>query len=73
MTVLSSGAGGNQQKNEDLGAELISPESTKQEIAEIYCDMYQLQRLPGEMVCDEKMGGAYLPGDPGLYQGMPPA
>ena len=43
----------------DLGAELstvelVSPESTREEIAEICHNVYQLWRLLGEMVCDKK-------------------
>ena len=34
--------------------ELISPESTREDITEIYHDMNQLQKLPGEMLCDEE-------------------
>ena len=34
--------------------ELIFPESTREEIAEIYWDVYLLQRSHGELPCDEK-------------------
>ena len=35
--------------------ELISTKATREEITEIYHDMYQLQRLHGKMFCDEEM------------------
>ena len=35
--------------------EVISPDSTREEISQIYHDVYQLQRLPGKSPCDEEM------------------
>ena len=35
--------------------ELIGPESTREEITEIYLNVYQLQRLPGKMLCGKDM------------------
>ena len=40
---------------ESSAIELICPTSTREEIAEIYWDMYQLWRSPGELPCDEEM------------------
>ena len=45
---------------QDLGVEpttmeLISPDSTWEEIAELYWDVYQLQRLPTRSCCEEGM------------------
>ena len=40
---------------EPSAIELVSPESTREEIAEIYCNVYQLCRLPGTMPGDEEM------------------
>ena len=34
--------------------ELINPNSTKREIAKIYCNMYQLCRSPGKMLCGKE-------------------
>ena len=40
---------------EPSAVELIDPESTKEEITEIYHDMYQLQRSMGKMLCGKEM------------------
>ena len=42
-------------KAEPSAIELVSPDSTREEIAEIYHDVYQLQRSLGMMSCDEEM------------------
>ena len=41
-------------KAEIPAIELVGPDSTKEDIAETYCDMYQLWRLLGELPCDDE-------------------
>ena len=35
--------------------ELIQPDSSEEDFAELYCNVYQLWRLLGKMLCDEEM------------------
>ena len=35
--------------------ELARPDSPWEDIADLYCDVYQLRKLPGRMLCDEEM------------------
>ena len=56
--------------------ELIYPDSTREEIAEIYHNMYQLQRSPGKMPCDEEtewhLWHKWVPTQPGEEPGQSP-
>ena len=58
MTMLSTGAGELPLPKWDLGAEhtameLVCPDSTQEDIEDLYWDVYQLQRLPGRGWCEK--------------------
>ena len=46
--------------------ELVWPDSSQEDIEDLYHNVYQLWRLLGMVCCNEEIGSMYLPGDPGL-------
>ena len=42
-------------EREPTAMELFQPDSSQEDIADLNCDVYQLQRLPGKICCDEEM------------------
>ena len=42
-------------EGESTAIELVQPDSSWEDIADLYHNVYQLQRLPGNMLCNENM------------------
>ena len=43
-------------EREPTTMELFWPDSSQEDIVDLYCDVYQLQRLLGKILCDKEMG-----------------